>query len=141
MGLPTHSVKQTALSVFSQLFVVHYGLKIFIAKCSVFFSRKLGFLIHILWAEIPPKLGCNKLTIPFKFLQVACHRHITNVTLDESVKNFPAVLTAPLCVCFYPPFHTVQFASHTDRIDFCQTYYSLTQKEAVNFGVKEEGSN
>jgi len=35
----------------------------------------------------------------------------------------------------------VQFASHTNRIDFCQTYYSLSQEEAVNFGVKEEDSN
>jgi len=44
-------------------------------------------------------------------------------------------------VCFYPAVRTVQFASHTNRIEFCQTYYSLTQEEAVNFGVKEDDSN
>ena len=82
----------------------------------------------------------NKVTITFKFLHVACHRPVTNLTLDESVTNFRAVLTVPVCL-FYLAIHTVRFVYHTNRIEFCQTCYSLAQKEAVNFGVNEEDSN
>jgi len=122
-----------------------YTLRFFFSsKCSLFHNSNVfgSCIMHILYTECAKIKKNNsgakrlisfglkylrnqvvllrgKLTITFKFLHVACHRHITNLTLDESVKNFPCS-SRSFCVCVYIP-HSIQ----------CSLHLTLTESTSV----------